>query len=295
MKSRDGVLGYVAGGLGNQLFILAAAWAQAKRLGVALYLDLSHHGAKGSWAYALGDLNFPGVVLTSKSPWRSVRTPGGRVLPFPRDPRALRRVYVEKDDTRFDPAINSILPGTSMFGYFQSERYFESIKAEVRRMILSAPETPREAEYLAGLASEKRIAVHLRRGDYLLAPADRRLIASTDYALRARQVLAALGHDYPLRVFSDSPELVRAELAGVDADVEFADEEGLLTPINTIKAMASAEALVMSNSSFSWWAAWLLQEERGPSATVVAPRPWNESGTAKADMLKREWLSLDGR
>lgn len=295
MNARDGVLAYIAGGLGNQLFILAAAWEQAERLGVPLYLDISHHAAKGSWAYGLDDLASPGLVLGEKSPWRTMTVPGGRVLPVPRDPRALTRIYFEKDDARYDPAVNSIRPGTSMFGYFQSERYFSSIAEKVRSMILAAPESPAESDYLAKLGAEKRVTVHLRRGDYMLAPEDRRLVASTEYAIRARDLLRQLGVSHPLRVFSDSPDLVRSELKDADGDIEFMEDTNLLTPINTIKAMASGEAFVMSNSSFSWWAAWLMQGSKGAAARVISPRPWNETGTARADMLKKDWIGLDAR
>jgi hypothetical protein len=291
----DGVCAYIGGGLGNQLFILAAAWEQSKRLTCPLYLDTSH-GEKGAWRYALDSLAHPGIVLGEGSPWRSVRLPGNRVIPLPRLRSPLRRpIYVERDLNRFDSGINDIRVGTTLFGYFQSPSYFPSVGEEVRRMVMSAPATPEELATLSAFSSDRRVTVHLRRGDYLSASPDKVLVASPAYAERARALLRAMGQHSPLRVFSDSPELVRKELEGVEGDIQFVDDPALLSPISTIKAMATGEAIIMSNSSFSWWAAWLMQQERGDDALVIAPRPWNESGTAKADMLGPNWIGLDAR
>lgn len=295
MSISDGICAYVAGGLGNQLFILAAAWEQSNRLQCPLYLDTSFHSVAGVRPFELDGLKSPGLVL-NHSPWRSVRLSKDRVIPVPRLTRPVRRsVFLERDSSRYDASINAIRPGTTLFGYFQSPLYFESIRNEMRTLILEAPETPAESELLQKVASDKRVTVHLRRGDYLKPGLGEQLIASNGYALRARSLLRKLGETHSLRVFSDSPDLVKEELRDAGGDIEFFDDGGVLTPINTIKAMSSGEAFVMSNSSFSWWGAWLMQETRGPETIVISPRPWNETGTAKADLLKSDWISLDSR
>jgi hypothetical protein len=293
----DGICAYVAGGLGNQLFILAAAWEQAKRLDSRLYLDTSFQHVSATRPSELNGLDYPGSLLGRESPWRSVRLSKNRVIPVPRVARPLnRKIYFEKNSDQFDPSVNSIALGTTMFGYFQSEMYFPSITSALREMIFNAPEKPEETDFLQKIASERRVTLHLRRGDYLDAPINRQLVASTGYALRARDILHKLGESHPIRVFSDSPILVREELRDVAGDFEFVEDGGMLSPINTIKAMAGGESIIMSNSSFSWWAAWLMQNSNSAGASlVVAPRPWNESGTAKADLLRRDWISLDAR
>ncbi|PJJ71227.1 glycosyl transferase family 11 [Diaminobutyricimonas aerilata] len=291
----NGVCAYVAGGLGNQLFILAAAWEQAKRLECPLYLDTSNHDVRGGWRFELEDIGAPGVVLGPHSPWTSVRLSKERVLPFPRFTRPVRRrVFFERDSSRYDPAINDIRPGTTIFGYFQSARYFERSADSMHQLIESAPTSPAEADLLAHYAATPRLTLHLRRGDYLNAPESRRVIATTAYARRAYRLLQQMGAAAPLRLFSDSPNLVQEELGDLDLDIEFADPEGVLSPVNTMRAMSYGSGLVMSNSSFSWWAGWLMRR-RDSNLPVIAPRPWNETGTAKADLLFPEWIGLDAR
>lgn len=292
----DGICGYVAGGLGNQLFILAAAWQQATRLGAPLYLDTSFHTAPGTRPYELDTLaELPATVMAADSPWRSRRITKLRVIPVPLPRRPLRRrLYFERDGARYDRGINAIRTGTTLFGYFQSPLYFPDVAAGMEALITGAPETPAEREILDRVRADPRVGVHLRRGDYLDAAEDRRVISSTDYAIRSRDLLRRLGVEQPLRIFSDSPELVREELGGDGADIEIFDDGGVLSSVNTLKAMSAGPAFVMSNSTFSWWAAWLMAR-RDPATTVIAPRPWDESGSAKADLLDPSWISLDTR
>lgn len=293
----DGVCGYIAGGLGNQLFILAASWQQSTRLGVPLYLDRSFHTQPGTRPYELDTLgDLPAMVLDDNSPWRSKRISAMRVVPVPLPRRPLRRrVHLERDGSRYDPRIDRIVPGTTLFGYFQSPKYFPNVADGMAALIADAPETPAEHALLEKVRADPRVGVHLRRGDYLDAAEDRRVISSSTYAIRARDLLRRLGIDHPLRIFSDSPDLVREELDGVDADVEIFDDGGVLNSVNTLKAMSAGPAFVMSNSTFSWWAAWLLNRRERAGGVIIAPRPWDETGTAKADLLDPEWIAIDTR
>lgn len=292
----DGICGYIAGGLGNQLFILAAAWQQAHRLEAPLYLDRSFHRETGTRPYELDTLaELPGTVMDGDSPWRSRRISAMRVVPVPLPRRPLRRrVYLERDGARYDRRIDNIRRGTTLFGYFQSPKYFPDVAEGMAALIAGAPESPAERAVLDRVRADPRIGVHLRRGDYLDAAEDRRVISSTAYAIRSRDLLRRLGVDEPLRIFSDSPELVRDELGADGSDIEVFDDGGALNSVNTLKAMSAGPAFVMSNSTFSWWAAWLTAR-REPLAPIIAPRPWDETGTAKADLLDPSWIGLDTR
>lgn len=296
MNARDGITGYVAGGLGNQLFILAATWEQANRLGCPAYIDASHTRVAGTWDLALEGLTHPAIDLGTHSPWTSRRVSKNHVYPMPRNFSAVgNRIFFEKDPAIFDNRINNVRPGTTLVGYFQSEKYFPTIAPEFATALRNTSERPDETEYLAELNADARITLHLRRGDYLASGANAPLVASADYARRAIGLLRDLGLELPLRVFSDSPELVREELSDLGESFDFVDERRLHSGFSTIKAMAAGQAIITSNSSFSWWAAWLMQHERGHDTRIVTPRPWNESGSARADMIGHSWISLDAR
>lgn len=290
-RRREGITGYIAGGLGNQLFILGAAWEQAERLGVPLFLDRSHFGVAGTRGFELDALPTPAQVLRASESWRSVRISSERVLPFPTQ---WGRIHLERDTDRYSSSIDSVRPGTTLVGYFQSPRYFPTVGPRLLDAIEGMPETEVETAALTRMHDEPAVTLHLRRGDYLAVPSDRQFIASVAYARRALRLLEDLGIRVPVRVFSDSVDLVRGELADVDAQFEFVEDDGSLGIWSTIKAMASGSAMIMSNSSFSWWAATLM-EHRGNSPVIIGPRPWTSGGTAKADLLARNWITLDAR
>ncbi|WP_457101018.1 alpha-1,2-fucosyltransferase [Microbacterium sp. P5_E9] len=292
--NRDGVTGYVMGGLGNQLFILAAAWEQAERLGVPLYLDTSHFRVGGTFGYGLDAIEHPGRVLApTDSPWRSVRINRERVLPLPRRPWG--SIFLERDGDTYQPAIEKVRPGTTLIGYFQSPKYFPSVRDRIGAAMLATPDTPEEAARIQGMLDSPAISLHLRRGDYLAVSVDRQFVASVAYAVRAVRLLRAMGLDLPVRVFSDSVDLVKSELSGVEGDFEFVEDDGVLGTWASLKAMSAGRAMVMSNSSFSWWGADLMRRRAGDHAPIIAPRPWTQTGTAKSDLLDPDWITLDAR
>ena len=58
--------------------------------------------------------------------------------------------------------------------------------------------------------------------------------------------------------------------------------------------MSLSQGLIMSNSSFSWWAGWLMRQ-RDQSARVIAPRPWFATGESAADLLYEDWITIGAR
>lgn len=289
---RDGITGYVAGGLGNQLFILGAAWEQARRLGCPLYLDRSHFGVQGTRGFELDAVASPAIVLGAADSWRSLRLNAERILPVP---SRFGRIFLERTPDAYMPQVERVRPGTTLVGYFQSPRYFATVEGAILDSITAQPESEVERALLAQMRAEPAVTLHLRRGDYLSVAADRQFIATVAYAVRSIRLLASLGIDLPIRVFSDSVDLVRSELSDVDADVRFVPEDAPLGIWATLKAMAAGHAMILSNSSFSWWAATLMRHTTSSDAPVIAPRPWTLGGTAKADLLGSDWITLDAR
>lgn len=113
-------------------------------------------------------------------------------------------------------------------------------------------------------------AVHVRRGDYLHHP-DHHPVPSVDYYTRA--IAAHAGES--VVVFSDDLAWCRAHFG--DAVQYFEVPAAYVPPVLTSAprdwidffAMSAADAFVISNSTFSWWAAWLAQTD-----AVIYPEPW---------------------
>ena len=293
------------GGLGNQLFQLATGLEVAHRAGTSLQLDLAWYRQslrRTPGGLVLRPFELEGIAdeLAVLSPTDSV---AGELTLHARDVlmrRAARWVnrfashaYVEVSGD-FDPAVLELLPGAHLWGYFASWRYFPTVADRVRDRVLGSPLISTWArEWVDRARRERPVAIHVRRGDYLT-------LASTYghvhpiYYRRAVDVLRSMGAMGPVWLFSDEPLEASAWLSDM-VDVDRTIEPPPNTrSIDSMVVMASASALAIANSTYSWWAAFLRD---GPSRPVVAPRPlWARQGADDGrDLLLPEWVTVDCR
>lgn len=266
------------GGLGNQLFILAAGLAQSRRLRVPLVLDAEvFTKPREPRRFELGRFSHLFSVAHSKPYGRGCRTVSnlfsGSFL--------TQTVFRESDPTSYDSRINSVSSGTTLVGYFQSPKYFAGVASEIRSELLGVRPN-------GGEAPGPFIGVHLRRGDYVSSQSARvHGSVTADYAVAGVSLLRRLGAKERVLVFSDQPEIAAGELEARLPGAHFVPRSE--SPIEDMILMSGARHLVISNSTFSWWAAWLIHQRGG---TVVAPRPWFANGASASELLLPEWISL---
>lgn len=293
------------GGLGNQLFQLAAGLEIAQRANTTLALDLSwfeQSMRRSANGLVLRPYELEGIaddIPTVKPPQSRL----GEVANHARDV-AVRRasrlanrsplpVRVESG-ADFDPGLLTVPPGTHLWGYFASWRYFPTVAGDVRQRLLSSPRlTEWAASQGARATAERAIALHVRRGDYLTLASTYGHVAP-DYYRRALAVVRQLGNEGPVWLYSDDPSGAVGWLDGrVDVDEVVAPPSGAGS-LDSLVAMSWSAALVIANSTYSWWAAFLRD---APSRPVVAPRPaWAHSGHPEPrDSLVPSWLTVDCR
>lgn len=274
------------GGVGNQLFVVAAGLAQAIRLNVPLVLDASQLGSKTNrhvqrdleiqpllkhLEYQVSVVSTPVTGVGAAVRQVRLRTPGGRT-------------YRERDFD-YSSAIEAVKVGQTLHGYFQSPFYFSHGADE----LLNRAMTALADEY--SIATSSEVFMHIRRGDYLLARhQSHHGLASIDYFDRAAKVMRELHPKARFRIFTDSPDQIPSDFLdrwGAKLD----DNQLDVAPIQALLMLAANDGLIMSNSSFSWWAAWIAQA-RNPDATFIAPRPWLASGASAHTLLPASWLTL---
>lgn len=271
------------GRLGNQMFQYAAARLTAERLQCPLLVEEPAFGlnetlrrvARGSSYYSLFSLYpelHPGIrghgIAALRRLWPNwTKSALSRLLPHEFTPARPESSAIENNEC-FDSGYFSIVTHTRMYGLYQSERYFAGHEAKVRAWFGAKPqESAAVSAHWArcGLDPQNTIAVHVRLGDYrrqgtAAAGQDGWVLPRGYY----ESALAALGADHPIALFSDEPEAAR-EFLGRDvaclsdgADIK-----------RDLFLMSSCRRIVMANSSFSWWAAWL---NGNAEKIVVAPK-----------------------
>lgn len=298
----------LSGGLGNQMFQYAAGRALAARLGVGLVLDCSNFTNPPHTTtvrtFALGDfrLSLSGPILLG----HKLSKPAAFLKRYKLTRQLLRRqgaaalgIQIYDEPHRpFDPNLVFLNAPTIIRGYWQSERYFEDFAAEIRDDFRLKHGLSENSEQVASKIAEARtaVSVHLRFGDKVSDPRARNRFGhvSDDYFRRAVACIEERFVEPSYFVFSDEPEAAQKflDLCPNGLVVDGRSEP----PAQDIALMALCDHQIITNSSFSWWGAWL---NPNPEKVVVAPQPWYnpvfipESDTI--DLLPPGWSRIDAR
>jgi|TARA_B110000503_G_scaffold139823_1_gene229158 hypothetical protein len=112
----------------------------------------------------------------------------------------------------------------------------------------------------------KPIVVHLRLGDYLGLQGTYGAL-SMKYLEQGLDVLSEKTRRAERWIFSDSPLEIPMDLLRIIRPSRLLGPSEIPRPIENLALMSSAAGLICSNSSFSWWGGFLMED----SKTVVAP------------------------
>lgn len=270
------------GGLGNQMFQYAAGRALAFRLDAELRLDIS-----GFDAYRLHEFSLERLAIQAPVASPNELAAMKRWGVFG---RRWRSVVREEHLTRFNPRLLQSPDGTYLDGYWQSERYFESVAPSIREEFRARfPLSEASAGALASIrAAECSVSVHVRRGDYVTNPDAARVHGAldVDYYRRAmRELRGELGSPR-FFVFSDEKQWAAAAFDS-DPDVEIVAVNDSSRNQEDLELMTACRHHVIANSSFSWWGAWL---NPLPGKIVIAPQRWFVDPTVdSSDVVPPDW------
>jgi hypothetical protein len=160
-------------------------------------------------------------------------------------------------------------------GYFQSEKYFINHKYEIIELF-------KDEETINNIKSfhtfDNSVSVHVRRGDYL-GESDCKPLP-LDYYIEALKYLDSRVIVDRIYVFSDDIPWCIANFDDRRVRITHkADYEDLYF-------MSLCDFNIMSNSSFSWWGS-----ELGNARIIIAPSKWDHQGKMK-DVYKSNWILI---
>ncbi len=161
--------------------------------------------------------------------------------------------------------------------YVQGLKYWEKYQEEIKQRFGTGIR-PKSLPY---------VAVHIRRGDYLKAAQFHVNLWATDYYKNALKEFP----DAHFLVFCRDNQGKDQDNADRDWCEEFMREQvgdrftmqpDTGSETDDLNAMASCMDLVMANSTFSWWAAFL-----GLHDTVLCPETWFTDGFQRIELLPK--------
>lgn len=173
-------------------------------------------------------------------------------------------------------------------GYWQSEKYFK----DLREILLNKFRFTRIETNLENFADmlnkEEYVSVHIRRGDYLLYPKVYTEVCTREYYLRAVDYMKKKKKDCRLIFFSDDIVWVKENLKVPNALYFEKDRFINYEDWYDMYLMSRCRHNIIANSTFSWWGAWLNQNE---NKIVVAPNRWHKNNDTP-DIWCEEWIRL---
>ena len=289
MNGKPAAIVAISGGLGNQMFQYAFGRALSTERRAELVLDLRPVESDKLRSFSLGAMcieatlggesdlvPLPGVLARKLKLHLPVRGTG----------------YVLKSVLAYDPRVVAKPLPSYFWGNWQSERYFHRVADLVRDDFrLRAPLSPARAVIADEIRSRLSVAVHVRRGDYVLSPKTNAYhgTLSPPWYQRAATHLEKLVGAPRYFVFSDDLQWAKTHLTCIK-DARFIGPPSDGKDSEDLHLMALCEHQIIANSSFSWWAAWL---NRNVKKHVIAPLKWfNHARLDTRDLLPPSWIRL---
>ena len=289
----------LVGGLGNQLFIYAAA----RRLSIVnnVELILDHESGferdyKYKRHYQLRNFEINCRKASTKE----------RLEPLPRIRRKLlkyanqllsfnNRKFVFQEKIEYDSRLLNYKPTgvIRMEGYWQSENYFKDIEAVIKKDLKIIP--PNDSLNLSLAESMSKcvsVAIHVR----FFNPVNETTasnVCESYYREAISEIQSRLKVEH-FFIFSDNPELARELLAlDVNSSTLISHNKGDENSYADMWLMTKCKHFIIANSTFSWWGAWL---SNYPNKVVIAPKSTTKyNGTISwgfDGLLPDEWIKL---
>lgn len=182
-----------------------------------------------------------------------------------------------------DIQINNV----ELFGYYQSEKFFKHCED----IILEQFEFNQKfIEICSKLypSVTNSLSLHVRRGDYLSQPNHHPILPFTYY----QTILNEISKDYEnIFIFSDDINWVKSNFIGDNYIFPTFDTENVL---KSFVLMSMCSDNIISNSTYSWWAAWL---NKNKNKKVYSPdhKQWfgtSYSNLDTSDLLPNNWIQI---
>lgn len=271
----------LTGGIGNQLFQYAFARSLEIEKNCEVEFDTSFYKTVNDRTIGLNLFNIANRVFCIHPIYDRMRLFVQRI-PFI---RWIFGCYKERSEFEVDHRVKQF-DYKFYSGYWQNRFYFDKY-ADLLHIELKYNGNVSEKTRITmnKISSDNAIAVHVRRGDYLIdTNKDIYVSLGVNYYLRAIEMAKnAFGIDnLNFYFFSDDLDWCRKEFGFIDGAV-FIDDKNSDSQYTDLLLMEEAHCLIMANSTFSWWAAWLSSRR---DKIVIAPKHWYKNKHTNDKVVK---------
>jgi hypothetical protein len=266
------VTSYLAGGLGNQIFQVVAAYNLAKKNN-----DIS-------------EFNFN----ECHTPFQGYQSVKYKDTIF-KDFNHKNNLFIENIFSQKGHCFETITykKNLQLQGFFQSEKFFEENKKDIVEKLLNGIKSEKEKyenviKFISSIEfnyEKSLVSVHIRRGDYLKFP-HIHTPCGLDYYKKALFIMKEKIGDFKPVFISDDKDWCKEVFKDLDCLISPFNDE-----IEDLILMINCKHNIIANSSFSWWGAYLNQN---PNKIVIGPKKWFGPGGPQdqQDTIPESWIKI---
>jgi hypothetical protein len=269
----------LSGGIGNQLFQYAFGLYLNKNFNFTVHYEFQKYKNHKN----ITDRN---LQLNNLIKNISIKELGGQKLFFYRIKRKIVKIFpkfsnllIEDDFFNYD-----LIKNKKYFdGYWQSLDYVKDVKNELKENInFNNQRLLSNSGNVKIIKSKPSCSLHIRRGDYLNSVnAKIYAICSLKYYLEAIDYVLQINKETIFYVFTDDINWAKNNFKGD----RFKYLENIeKDPIVDLYYMSSCDHNIISNSTFSWWGAWL---NFNIEKKIISPSKWYKNEEINNQFLKK--------
>lgn len=279
------------GGLGNQMFqyaLIEALRSRGREVKSSLGYYYNHPEQR---AFILNkvfkniDLNDIEEIefIEIDKKWKRIKESTDLLENFKKDTKN-RFFYVEETFGIYNDDVFET-QNCAFVGYWQTEKYFLNIRNRILDCFYFDI-CDQKLERLGKQIKDKYVSVHIRRGDFLSV--DIHNVCSLEYYQKAIEYMSKLFPESKFIFFSDDIDWVEKKFKGENMVMCKKDFFDSYQDWYDMYLMTLCKGNIISNSTFSWWGAWL---NKNPEKVVIAPRVWL-NGIESHDIWCNNWIKL---
>lgn len=175
----------------------------------------------------------------------------------------------------------------TLLGNFHSYVYAnEQIRKQFKENLKSRITSVEIARFQELSVADKPTGIHIRLGDYLLL--EELNVVDKEYFAKAVEVIESKNPGTKYWIFTNNSELAKSYLPrDIASRCTYVPDK--INSAQTLEIMWLCHNYIISNSTFSWWGAYLSKSE---NPLVIAPKNWFKSLAEPRDICPPEWIRL---
>ncbi|MCH3918197.1 MAG: alpha-1,2-fucosyltransferase [Spirochaetia bacterium] len=173
-------------------------------------------------------------------------------------------------------------------GYWQCPKYFSNYRNQIKNLFqMKQPYSETVIKLKRLIDHTNAVAIHIRRTDYVINYKHRlmsKLSGVLDFSYYEKCIQVLISTQPKFFIFSDDPQWCEDKFSKLNLDYLIVSNEKF-SDTDELYLMSQFKTMIIANSTFSWWGAYLNNNE---NCKIFTPN----KGFGNTDILPKEWIVI---